>query len=100
MKFFEVFKTLSVGEELFALFESMEVLSVTQVKTGNYLRIRLRDGHPLSSISIRKMEEAIRSQVLQEMMSVRIEYENGYEYAEVGSGTYENPEDNRQLSFW
>ena len=77
MKFFEVFKTLSVGEELFALFESMEVLSVTQVKTGNYLRIRLRDGHPLSSISIRQMEEAIRSQVLQEMMSVRIEYENG-----------------------
>ena len=43
MKFFEVFKTLSVGEELFALFESMEVLSVTQVKTGNYLRIRLRE---------------------------------------------------------
>ena len=98
MKFFEVFKTLSVGEELFALFESMEVLSVTQVKTGNYLRIRLRDGHPLSSISIRQMEEAIRSQVLQEMMSVRIEYENGYEYAEVGSGTYENPEDNRRVA--
>ena len=44
MKFFEVFKTLSVGEELFGLFESMKVLSVTQVKTGNYLRIRLRDG--------------------------------------------------------
>ena len=98
MKFFEVFKTLSVSEELFSLFAGLEVISVTQVKTGNYLRIRLRDGHPLGSAPIRQMEEAIRRQVLKEMMSVRIEYENGYEYAEVGSGTYEAAEDNRRIA--
>ncbi|MBR2755221.1 MAG: PolC-type DNA polymerase III, partial [Lachnospiraceae bacterium] len=98
MKFFEVFTTLSVSEELFSLFAGLEVISVTQVKTGNYLRIRLRDGHPIGSVPIRQMEEAIRRQVLKEMMSVRIEYENGYEYAEVGSGTYEAAEDNRRVA--
>ena len=98
MTFFEVFPTLHIEEPLHSQFAKMEVLSVSQVKNGNFLRVRLRDGVPLDHTALRTVEEAIADQVLKGLMSVRIEYEHGYEYAEVGSGTYADPEENRRVA--
>ena len=98
MKFFEVFSTLHMDDKLHSQFADMEVLSVTQVKNGNFLRVRLRDGIPMDGPTLRKVENMISDQVLRGLMSVRIEYENGYEYAEVGSGAYADPEENRRVA--
>ena len=87
-----------MDDKLHSQFADMEVLSVTQVKNGNFLRVRLRDGIPMDGPTLRKVENMISDQVLRGLMSVRIEYENGYEYAEVGSGAYADPEENRRVA--
>jgi len=98
MNFFEVFKTLSVDDSLRSMFDGIEVISVTKVTNGAFLRIRIKNNKAVSISAISQMEKEIFNQVLNGLINVKIEYEDGYEYAEVGSGTYVNAEDNRRVA--
>ena len=88
MKFFDAFKTLQVEEPLKSVFQGVEVVAVSLVKSGNFLRVKISPNQMITTENFRKMENELACQVLNNIMSCRIEYENGYEYAEAGSGAY------------
>ncbi|MCQ2529795.1 MAG: PolC-type DNA polymerase III [Lachnospiraceae bacterium] len=88
MKFFDAFKTLQVEEPLKSVFQGVEVVAVSLVKSGNFLRVKISPNQMITTENFRKMENELACQVLNNIMSCRIEYENGYEYAEAGSGVY------------
>ncbi len=87
--FFDVFPTLNIDEDLKNLFNNVNVESVTNVKAGSFLRIKISSKEIIPDIYLDKMSNLIKYQVLEGKLGVHIEYENGYEFAEVGTGTYE-----------
>ncbi len=89
MKFFEVFK-INVDNEIYSLLKDAEVESVTRVLSGGFLRIRINCSRVISPMQIRNVEDDITKQLLNGLVSVRIENICDYEFAEPGTGTYNN----------
>ena len=79
--FFEVFPTLKVNEEQRSLFSNVNVVNVTKVKTGNFLRVKIESSMRITEDALAKMEGLIRHQILLDRMRVKIEYADGYEFA-------------------
>lgn len=80
-QFFEVFPTLNVNESQKILFSTANVVSVSKVRTGNFLRVKIDSPERITNEDFEKMEALIFTQVLKAQMRVKLEYENGYEYA-------------------
>ena len=70
--FFAAFPTLKVKEDLEFLFEGVAVDSVTLVKTGNFLRVKISGGEMISAQHRTRMEEELSHQVLNGMIPVQL----------------------------
>ncbi len=88
--FFDVFANLNIDEDLRGLFKDVEVISVTNVKAGAYLRVKIASADIIPDIFVDRMSNEIKNQILEGKLGVHIEYENGYEFAQAGTGTYSN----------
>ena len=82
-KFFEVFPTLKTDDALKRIFENAYVVSVAKVRTPSFLRVKIESSVPIAEDAFRKMEGLIFKQVLKGQLRVKIEYENGLEFASV-----------------
>ena len=80
-KFFDVFPSLKVNDELKSLFCAASVVSIAKVKAGSFLRIKIDSPNQITEEDFAKMEAQIFTQVLSSQMRVKIEYESGYEFA-------------------
>ena len=87
MKFFEVFK-INVDNEINTILKDAEVESVTRVLSGGFLRIRINCSRIISPMQLRMVEDNITKQLLNGLVNVRIENICDYEFAEPGTGTY------------
>ena len=72
--FFDTFPTLKVNSDLRFLFEMVQVESVSVVKAGNFLRVKIDGAASVSPIHLQQMEQEISKQVLQGAISVRFEH--------------------------
>ncbi len=88
--FFDVFSRLNIDEELRDIFKGVEVISVTNVKAGAFLRVKISSIDIIQDIYLDRMSNEIKNQMLEGKLGVHIEYENGYEFAKAGTGTYQN----------
>ncbi|MCF0143475.1 MAG: PHP domain-containing protein, partial [Parasporobacterium sp.] len=111
MKFFEVFHTLVIDEKDRAPFTGAEVTGITNVKTGDFLRVRISSEVRISLSAIEKMESAIKTQVLGGSMAVKIVTEDPYEYEDsdniipegerpASQGDKPKKTENKDRSFW
>lgn len=72
-KFFEVFKTLRLPEELAVYFYDVNVVKVTKTSTNSLARIYLKSDRLISKHIIYKVEDALKKQVFRmKNMDVRI----------------------------
>ena len=72
--FFSTFPTLKVNSDLCFLFEMVQVESVSVVKAGNFLRVKIDGAASVSPIHLQMMEEEISRQVLQGAIPVQFEH--------------------------
>ncbi len=72
-KFFEVFKTLKLPEELAVYFEDAEVTKVSKTSTNSLARVYIKSDRVISKQIIYKVEDALKKQVFRvQNMDVRI----------------------------
>ena len=69
--FFETFPTLRVHSDIRFLFEEVQVEAVYLVKSGNFMRIKVRGAESVAPAFLEKMQEEISSQVLNHALPVR-----------------------------
>ena len=86
-KFFDVFPTLKVNQEMRTLFENVEVTKVTTNSDRTYLRIYFISMHLISKKHIYSMERAIKEQLFA-MNLIRIQIVEKYQLS--GQYTPEN----------
>lgn len=75
-KFFEVFPTLKVNEELELLFHGVDVCKVATNKRRDYIRVQIRSGHLIRKSRIYELEELLKEQLFgRARIQIRVEEE-------------------------
>ena len=75
-KFFEVFPTLKVNEELELLFHGVDVCKVATNKRRDYIRVQIRSGHLIRKFRIYELEELLKEQLFgRARIQIRVEEE-------------------------
>ena len=75
-KFFEVFPTLKVNEELELLFHGVDVCRVATNKRRDYIRVQIRSGHLIRKSRIYELEELLKEQLFgRARIQIRVEEE-------------------------
>ena len=72
-KFFEVFKTLKLPEDLAVYFENVEVTKVSKTSTNSLARVYIKSDRVIEKPIIFKVEDALKKQIFRiSNMDVRI----------------------------
>lgn len=70
--FFDAFPTLQVNDDLRFLFETVQVDSVSVVKNGNFLRVKMTGAETVSASHLHQMEKEIARQILNNAAPVQL----------------------------
>ena len=79
--FFEVFPTLKVNDDIWMLFESVEVMKVATNSTRDYIRVFLHSRHLIHKMHIYEMERSLKDQLFGRS-HIRVEIVEDYELSE------------------
>lgn len=79
--FFEVFPTLKVNDDIWMLFESVEVMKVATNSTRDYIRVFLHSRHLIHKMHIYEMERSLKDQLFGRS-HIRVEILEDYELSE------------------
>ena len=79
--FFEVFPTLKVNDDIWMLFESVEVMKVATNSTRDYIRVFLHSRHLIHKMHIYEMERSLKDQLFGQS-HIRVEIVEDYELSE------------------
>ena len=69
-KFFEVFKTLKLPEDLAVYFENVEVTKVSKTSTNSLARVYIKSDRVIEKPIIFKVEDALKKQIFR--MTIKI----------------------------